>query len=522
MSCARHWALLVIAVLLSACSTLPPRGEVPSSRAFTATEAASTTLARVATSSRSADESAPSGFQLLPVGEYAFDARLALARRAEMSLDLQYYYIHRDEAGRTLLRELRDAARRGVRVRLLVDDFYAAAIDDLLVGLAAYPNVEVRLFNPMPMRRGAPLLRLLLSPGDFQLYNHRMHNKLFVADNAAAIYGGRNIADEYFMKSREANFIDMDVFSTGRVVSDLSAAFDCYWNSELSWPAQTVLGKPADLEAARRQFDRAVDDAQVALPRLPIDPFGQSTIETQLRDGGLKMSYATARVHADPPDKARDTTLGTEPTQAVSGLLAALTAARQEVVMVTPYFVPGTVGMPLMRTARENGIRIMLFTNSLGSTDEPLVHDRYAAYRVEMLRLGVELYEVSPMQTRRVRRFGDFGRSTPRLHAKVSVVDRRRLLVGSANLDGRSAVGNTELGVVIDSPLLAEAFARRIDGDRFASVYRLRLRPDGKTIEWVQLDEQGQTTVTIDEPDDGWWLRAKLRLQSLLVDERDL
>ena len=190
--------------------------------------------------------------------------------------------------------------------------------------------------------------------------------------------------------------------------------------------------------------------------------------------------------------------------------------------MVSPYFVPGTVGLPLIRTARENGIRIMLFTNSLGSTDEPLVHDRYAVYRVEMLHLGVELYEISPMQTRRVRRFGDFGRSTPRLHAKVSVVDRRRLLVGSANLDGRSAVGNTEMSVVIDSPVLAEAFARRIDGDHFASVYKLRLRPDGKTIEWAQLDERGQTTVTIDEPDSGWWLRAKLWLQSLLVDERDL
>jgi putative cardiolipin synthase len=265
-----------------------------------------------------------------------------------------------------------------------------------------------------------------------------------------------------------------------------------------------------------------VDDAHVTAPQLPIDPFGQSTIGAQLHEGRLQLSYATAQVHADPPDKASDTTLGTEPTQAVSALLAALTAARQEVVMVSPYFVPGTVGMPRMRAARENGIRVMLFTNSLGSTDEPLVHHRYAAYRVEMLRLGVELYEVSPTQTRRVRRFGDFGRSTPRLHAKVAVVDRQRLLVGSANLDGRSAVGNTELGVIIGSPALAEAFASRIDGDHFASVYKLRLRPDGKTIEWAHLDHQGRTTATTDEPDSGWWLRTKLWLQSLLVDERDL
>lgn len=150
------------------------------------------------------------------------------------------------------------------------------------------------------------------------------------------------------------------------------------------------------------------------------------------------------------------------------------------------------------------------------------MRDRYAAYRVEMLRLGVELYEVSPTQTRRVRRFGDFGRSIPRLHAKVSVVDRRRLLVGSANLDGRSAVGNTELGVVIDSSALAEAFVSRIEGDNLASVYKLRLRPDGKTIEWTHHGEQGQTAATVEEPDSGRWLRLKLWLLSLLVDERDL
>jgi len=522
MRLARHLILIALAALLAACSSLPPRGEVPASRAFTAADIATTALARVATSSRPPGEVQPSGFRLLPVGEFAFDARVALARRAEQSLDLQYYYIHRDEAGRTLLRELRDAAQRGVRVRLLVDDFYAAEIDDLLIGLASFPNVEVRLFNPMPLRRGAPVVRLVLSPGDFQLYNHRMHNKLFVADNAVAIYGGRNIADEYFMKNREANFIDLDVISTGRVVTDLSSAFDLYWNSELAWPVQSALGKPADAAAAREHFDRAVEDARVTAPQEPTDIFGQSTIGAQLSEGRLAMSYAAAQVHADPPEKASDKTLAMVPTRAVSGLLDALTAANQEVMMVSPYFVPGTVGMPLIRTARANGVRLRLFTNSLGSTDEPLVHERYATYRVEMLRLGVEVYEISPTQTRRVRRFGDFGRSIPRLHAKVSIVDRQRLLVGSANLDGRSAVGNTEMGVVIDSTVLAEAISDRIDGDHFASVYKLRLKPDDQTIEWTHLDEQGEISATIDEPDSGWWLRLKLWLQSMLVDERDL
>jgi putative cardiolipin synthase len=512
--------LLALATLVAACGSLPPRGDAPVSRAIASTS--DTTLARVVESSRPID-AAPSGFQLLPLGEFAFDARVALARRAERSLDVQCYYIGRDEAGHALLRELRDAAQRGVRVRLLVDDLHAADVDDLLAGLAAHPNAEVRLFNPMPLRRGTALFRLLLSKGEFQRHNRRMHNKLFVADNAVAIYGGRNVADEYFMRNHEANFIDLDVLSTGPVVADLSGTFDLYWNSQLAWPVQAVMGKPTDAASARQRFDRAVADAQVDPPEIPADPMGQATIESQLQEGRLVMAYATARVHADPPEKAESRELIVEPTRAVRGLLDAFSAAREEVVLVSPYFVPSAmVGMPLLRTARENGIHVVLITNSLGSTDEPVVHNGYSVYRAEMLRIGVEVYEVSPTQARQSRRFGDFGRSIPRLHAKAAIVDGRRLLVGSANLDVRSAVGNTELSVVIDSPALAGELTARMASDRFSSVYKLRLLPDQKTIEWTHTDEQGQLRATTDEPDNGLWLRAKLWLLSLLVNERDL
>jgi len=516
------WRFLILALttLMAACGSLPPRGEVSVSRAFS--PAADTTLARVAESSRPND-AAPSGFQLLLLGEFAFDARVALARRAERSLDVQTYYIGRDEAGHALLRELRDAALRGVRVRLLVDDFHAADIDDLLAGLAAYPNAEVRLFNPMPLRRGTALLRLVLSKGDFQLYNRRMHNKLFVADNAVAVYGGRNVANEYFMRNPTANFIDLDVLSTGDVVADLSGAFDHYWNSELSWPVQAVFRNLTDAANARLRFEQLVADARVDPPEIATDPLGHTTIESQLKRGRLELSYAAAQVHADRPEKAASSQLIMEPTHAVRGLLNAFAGARDEVVLVSPYFVPdATVGLPMLRSARERGIRIVLFTNSLGSTDEPVVHTGYAAHRLEMLRIGVELYEVSPTQARRSRRFGDFGRSIPRLHAKVAIVDGGRLLVGSANLDPRSAVGNTELSVVIDSPLLAGELAGWMISDRFASVYKLRLMPDANTIEWAHTDEQGQPAVTSVEPGSGWWLSLKLWLQSLLVGERDL
>lgn len=513
-----RWLIGALVLLLAACAGLPPRGQPEASTAVTDTQ--ETALAAIARASRPAGETAPSGFRLLPTGEFAFGARIGLALRAERSLDVQTYHLHRDEAGRAFLRELRDAAQRGVRVRLLVDDYHAGEIHDLLADLAMYDQVQVRLFNPLPLTSGPPLVRLALSPGDFERHNHRMHNKLFIADGVLAIFGGRNVADEYFMNHREANFIDMDVLSSGAVVGDLSAVFDQYWNSEAAWPVHDVLGRPGDGDTARRRFDAGVRDAAPVIPAYRLDPLGQTSVEEQLRAGRLALSYAGAAVFADPPGKATDAGPGTKPTRAMAGMLAVLAGAREEVVIVSPYFVPGPVGMPMMRSAAQAGVRTVLFTNSLGSTDEPLVHDRYSAYRIEMLQLGVEIYEFSPALTRRSRGFGVFGASTPRLHAKVAIVDRQRVLVGSVNLDARSAIGNTEMSVLIDSAVLAAELARLMQGDGFSSMYRLGLQADGRTIEWISTDARGQRSVSTTEPEGDAWLRLKLWLQSLVVDER--
>jgi len=513
---------LLLSSLLGACAALPPRGAAEPSQAFTDTTG--TALARLAAASRPAPDApgadAPSGFCLLPTGEFAFGARLGLVRRAQRGLDLQLYHLHHDQAGRALLRALRTAADRGVRVRLLVDDFHVADIAPLLHDLAAHPQVQVRLFNPLPVRQGAPLARLLLSRGDFAQHNHRMHNKLFVADHAVALYGGRNVADEYFMNHREANFIDMDVLSTGAIVAELSAVFDRYWNSEAAWPIQAVLGAPAPAAVALPRFDAAVQDAAPVIPAYRTDPLGQVSVEQQLQDGRLVQHFARAQVFADAPDKAHDPATADQPTTAMRGLLQALAGARQEVVIVSPYFVPGTVGMPMLRRAAEHGIRTVLYTNSLATTDEPLVHLHYSRYRAEMLRLGVEIHEFSPGLTRRSQRFGSFGQSTPRLHAKVALVDRRQVLVGSVNLDARSAVANTEMGIVIDSPVLAAQLSQLMGEAGNRSQYRLRLRPDGEAVEWTHPDGQDGLATTTDEPGADAWLHLKLWLQSLLVDER--
>jgi putative cardiolipin synthase len=435
---------------------------------------------------------------------------------------MQAYHLHNDQAGRALLRELIGAARRGVRVRLLVDDFHVTAIEPLLADLASHPQVQVRLFNPLPQRQGPPLLRLLLSPGDFERYNHRMHNKLFIADGAWAVYGGRNVADEYFMGNAEANFIDMDLLSSGALVHDLAAVFDRYWNSDAAWPLQALAltGPPGDSATALARLDAAVQDAAPPKAAYRTDPLGQTAVDEQLATGRLSLLHASAQVFADPPEKALQVHASRQPSAAMAGLLGVIGTARQEVQIVSPYFVPGSVGMPMMATAAKAGVRTRIVTNSLATTDEPLVHHHYANYRVDMLKLGVQIYEFSADGVQRSMGYGQFGRSTPRLHAKVAMVDQRHLLVGSVNLDGRSAVGNTEMGVAIDSPALAARFARLMGDDRASSFYRVSLQPDGQTIAWWSLDARGQPQVTTDEPGASPWLRFKLWLQAALVEER--
>jgi putative cardiolipin synthase len=457
-----------------------------------------------------------SGFSLQPRGEFAFDARIALVTRAERSIDVQYYHLQPDTSGRALLRALRDAAARGVRVRLLLDDFHAAPIDQLLLELSAHDNAQVRLFNPLVLRAGAPTVRLLLSPGRFELHNHRMHNKLLVVDNALAVFGGRNIGDEYFMAHPHTNFVDLDVLAAGAVVPHLSAAFDDYWNSELAWPVQDVLGSPGDAIASRQRFDAAVRDAAPTPLTHSHDPLGQPSVSSQLAAGRLALQVGSGQVHADAPGKARDAepSMG-RPGVAMQGVLQTLAGAQREVGIMSPYFVPGPVGMRAMSTGVQQGVRIILITNSLASSDEPMVHYRYADYRVEMLRLGVQIYEFSPELIQRTGGFGFKAPSSARLHAKVAVVDDRLLVVGSVNLDPRSAIANTETSVVIDSPpLVAELLRLSESKAQHAMMYRLRLQPDGRNVEWLSRDEQGREVTTTEEPGSSPWLQLKLWLQS--------
>ena len=507
---------LLAALLASGCASLPPEVARPRSEALPAV--ADARLVQVARASAPVQDGTLSGFRLLPDGDQAFDARIALARRAQVSLDVQYYLIADDDAGRRFLRELSDAAARGVRVRVLVDDLYVSGTDVLLLGLATHANMEVRLFNPLPVRNAAPSTRVVLSLHEFGRINRRMHNKLFIADDSFAVLGGRNIADDYFKRGEPSNFIDMDVLATGPVVQDLSASFDRFWNCEQAYPVQSLVTDAESAATARLRFAWATRAPGPDLPVAPVDRYGRTPVSAQLDAGRLDQHFAQVRLFVDVPDKRSVPGAPAPESSALQGPLKAMLAAQHEVLLATPYLVPGPRGLEMIRQAISNDVRVVVMTNSLAATDEPLVHRGYARYRDDMVRLGVELHELSPTLGRSAMVRGESGSSLGRLHAKLAVIDRRQVLVGSMNMDARSMRTNTELGLLIDSPAIAEEISQTLQRDRDTSSYRVRARGQSPGVDWVASDA-GREVVLHKEPDAGWGLRLRMSLMSLFVDE---
>jgi putative cardiolipin synthase len=512
------FALSIAVLWLQACASLPP--DAPRGAPSTAlTEFADTPLARLQRGSLPDAQSDASAFRVLPTGDFSFDARIALARRAVRTIDAQYYQLHGDEVGLRFLRELRDAAARGVRVRLLLDDFYTGGQDELLAEFAAHPNVELRLFNPLPSRARSTAARVLASLHELGRINHRMHNKLFVADNALAVTGGRNIGDEYFMYGQGANFIDLDLLAGGPIVRQLSAAFDRYWNSEHVHPVETTIARAADAERGRADFAARLHAHVGEWPVERTDMFGRVSVGQQLAEGRLTLIAAPATLLVDTPDKVKGAVSARTADTVMFNAISLMRTARSEVVMASPYFIPGERNVELMKQAVEAGVRVRVLTNAADATDEPLVHFAYARYRLQLLRAGVSIHELGGGLVRRSNELGIFGQSFGRLHAKVATVDRRWIIVGSMNLDGRSALANTEMSLVLDSPAIAREIMGLVErADHLAGAYKLRLDGAGERIEWVSF-EGGREVVTRDEPGatllSGLWLW----LLSKFVDE---
>ena len=607
-----HLTAIGLFCLLSACSGLPNNVERPVSHALETPATSSTLGASIAQRSQNAQSANSSGFRLLSGPDDAFGSRLALAEAAEKTLDLQYYTIHADESAARLLKSVVAAARRGVRVRVLLDDFHSTGRDAQVMRLAFEPNIEMRMFNPVAGPRATKIGRIFSAMTDFARAQQRMHNKLFIADNSMGVTGGRNLGDAYFGNAEDGNFVDLDVLAAGPIVKQLSVSFDKYWNNQRAYPVDSLISEEELLKM--REKIRAEDEAQADEPAdsaaqkevvvaqavaaakavgkeqtaddAPLAAADQKEITKQeVKDfqkeraaefqpmnlAKAKLVWASAAVLADEPAKIaaagssspapRERPSGESPTAianaqaqaetleaparktaakvqtvavdvpaigggqpaeeaqddtVVDGILQLMGRAKHELLIVSPYFVPGRDIMQAFKDARARGVRVRVLTNSLASNDAPIAHAGYMGHRKALLDLGVELYEMRAEQAglRSALRLSGSGSSATgssraMLHSKLLVMDGWLLAVGSMNLDLRSELQNTEIAVLIRSGTLSDQASRQIESSM-------------RDLAWhVEKDEQGLIwhapkgsglEDTRSEPDTSFFLRVLMNV----------
>jgi len=516
----RRWRAVLLVVFgawASACASLPDHVERPRSTAWASPE--QTPLGQLVQQRRQqAKARAESAFLLLDREDLALSSRLALVERAQKTLDLQYYAVHADASTELILQGLRAAARRGVRVRILLDDFNSVGEDAQVLRLAFEPGIEVRLFNPTPGPRDSLVTRVLGSLHDVERLQKRMHNKLFLADSAWGITGGRNLGDAYFGGDDKAAFVDLDVLAAGEVVKAMAASFDRYWNHELAYPVQALLS-PEDLERLREQApDRSAQKQGDSLPVSTASKAASSAAPSagavlpNVSHGELAAArmpaldlqkvplvWAGATLLVDRPGKVGP---GDDEVNAgdtlVDGLLQLMQGAQREVVVLSPYFVPGEQMMQVLAQLRRRNVVVRVLTNSLASTDAVAAHAGYRRHRERLLALGIELHEMRAHAQSIAPRGRPPGSgsawsagsaaggskgsaSRASLHSKAVLVDRRLAVIGSMNLDLRSQLKNSEVALVIRSAPLATAAVQLVERSIATGAYRLELL-DGRIV----------------------------------------
>ena len=506
----RILSVVVVAVLtLSGCAGLPSLEGRTTTIAFEDT--AGTRLGRALAVDVAANPG-KTGIYLLSDPHAAFAARLLLADAAEQSLDAQYFIWEGDQTGYLLFQALWQAAERGVRVRLLLDDYYTNGLDDTIAALDAHPNIEVRLYNPFTAR-SARTLNLMT---DFARLNRRMHNKSFTVDNQASIVGGRNIGNEYFAASSGVGFVDLDVIAVGAAVSEVSKEFDLFWNSSSAYPAAQLLGV-ASPQAATKLHGTFASTGADPKSNAYLQAVRERPIVRNMLDHKLDFEWVTARLVYDDPAKTLGTNADTE-MLLFPELVRAMGPVDKSLDLVSPYFVPGKVGTEALVALTARGVKVRIVTNSLASTDVKAVHSGYAKRREELLRAGVTLYELKATAAAESHEHDQpwFGSaSLSALHAKTFAVDRSRGFVGTFNFDPRSELLNTEMGLVVDSPTFAERLTQTFDTVVPLVAYEVSLSPDKRGLQWIDRTASGEVHYDV-EPGTSWVLRLGVDMLRLL------
>ena len=455
----RSFALRLLGLTLSlalaaGCATLKP--DVVKEPSHALPPATDTPTAQYVEAEQAQHQGDQSGFRLLTLNTNALMSRIQLADHAEHSIDLQYFIFKNDATGRLIALHVLQAADRGVRVRMLLDDINVTKDIEMFDALDAHENIEVRLFNPFPTKSPGPLAKVAQMLLDWRRLNRRMHNKSFIVDNKIAIIGGRNVGDDYFDASNDNNFRDLDLLAIGPVVPEASRAFDAYWNNEASYPVTAFPTKRnthydlaqlrVELNKDARSFEQS-DYAQALIEDLP---------NGATADRRGYWFWGNAVTIADQPEKISEA--ANEPSLTIApALKKIIDGAQSEVLLISPYFVPGDDDEKDLVALAQRGVAVKVLTNSLASTDQPPAHEGYTDHRRALAAGGVQLFELKPSPGKKQSATEVGSSAGVSLHAKSFVVDSHEVFIGSLNMDERSKTLNTEMGIVVDSPPLANA-----------------------------------------------------------------
>ena len=507
-----------IAITVTGCSTLPKHKIESIPETTLQVDTAQTTLAQII---QPLQEQHPdlTGYLVLFEPLEALATRLSLIDKAEKRLDLQYYIWDNDKVGALALHALIRAADRGVKIRLLIDDNNAKSTEGIFLALAQHPNIEVKLFNPYRFRKYRALDMIL----DLKRINRRMHNKSFIADHQVALIGGRNMTNQYYNVSDNYQFSDVDVMLVGTAVKDISHSFDEYWSHEYAYKVQEVVNQSAhhlSYESLKRQLDEHYERVTV---QNYLDLTSNSQAIDSLMSRDIQLDWVKAEVVKDSPDKIKSKAKKKEHLN--FQLIQHLEQPEKNVDLISAYFVPEKKGAKMLTDLAKDGVKVRVLTNSFKANDVAVVHAFYGKYRQNLLEHGVQLYEFLPALNKndldkntedlaKKAKVSIKGLSRSSLHAKLMALDEKQVFIGSFNFDPRSAYLNTEIGVLLNSPPLAQAVHTTMDENLSKYAYKLVLDAN-KKITWQRQTPQGPVIYT-KEPRMKWWQRAGIKMLSWL------
>ena len=522
---------LISLIVLASCSSLPTDFDSVESYAYTDT--AKTTLGKEA-AKVTAGDTHNSTMYLVSEGTEAFLTRMVLLSMAERSVDVQYFIWKSDLVGKLIMHKMIEAAERGVRVRMLLDDITLdSETKDIIFAMDQHPKINVRIYNPF----SSSGQRVKAAITDGYRINRRMHNKSFTVDSQYTIVGGRNIENNYFSANTRSNYADLDIISVGSMVAEVDEQFDIYWNSPLAVPADVFSDYESHkdrFQAVNRElsdFALSHEDSEYSLDVKDSEMYQRIERGISGRNS-VRLYKGKAHVIYDDPEK----TLGKsefETTYMTSLMRPHVEKIEDTLELISPYFVPGVEGRERLIEMVNRGIKVRVITNSLASTDGVMAQSGYARHRIELLKGGVELYELKPKAkskaSRSLRRSAE---AKSALHAKTYIFDRNEVYIGSFNFDPRSAKINTELGVICEVPEMAEYIATEMfDKNIREAAYKIELVIENEDVDGIQVAQEkvvwveavdGEEIRHMVQPETSAWRRFNIKIYSLLPIESQL